>query len=210
MINKNQRILGLVLLLLSLFIIISSVNAAALNPSDDIKEKVESAPSESTIELNPNNEFKLNSRIYLEDKTITIKSSSTSKNAVINLYRRDYAFAISATGKLNLKNITIKSGDGAYAGGIHNNGGMITLNGCTFTENKGQDSGAIYNGYGSLTANDCAFTMNKGSDGGAIYNDGGKLTLSKCTFTGNKATKAGAIYNHESTTATLTGCTFRM
>ena len=84
----------------------SSANATTLNPSDNIKTTVENTPSGSTITLNPNNgEFNLKSQIEISNKVITIKSSNTSKNAVINLNKQDRAFFIQNKGKLTLINI---------------------------------------------------------------------------------------------------------
>ena len=114
MINKNKmKIMVLILLLFSLPLIISSVNAAekTLTPSNDINLEIKNAPSNSIINLDPSKgEFNLNSSISI-NKIVTIKSSNPSKNAVINLNKKNRAFYINNTGKLTLINITIKKGN---------------------------------------------------------------------------------------------------
>ena len=212
MINK-KKIIVLFLFVFSLSMIMGSVNATTLNPSDNVKTIVESAVSGSVINLNPNNgEFNLNSEIEIENKVITIKSSSSSKNAIINLNKKSRAFYIGTDGKLTLINVTIKNGMVNKAnrnsqhleGGAIRNWGTLTLTGCTFIQNTASTGGAICDS-GTLTLSDCTFTQNTASgSGGAIYSE--ILTAKNCNFNGNNAKEGGAIKATEKTT--LTSCTF--
>jgi len=211
MISKNKRkVIISILLLFSLFAIISSTNAAdkTLNSSNNFKLEIENATSNSVIRLDPTNQFSLDSSNVniTVNKNITIRSSSTSKNAVINLNNNGRAFTVASGAKLTLINITIINGK-AFNGGAIFNEGTVILTGCTFSRNTATNSsgGAIFNSGGTSTLIGCTFTDNTATfNGGAIVTV--NSTFTSCTFTGNRATQGGAICNYGN--SAITGCTF--
>jgi len=222
--NYNQRrIIVLILLLFSFAMIISSSYAAdiVVNSSSTFKEDVLNADSGSTIILNAGQEYKLNfdQNSLIINKKVIIKSSSSSKNAIINLNGKGPAFRLIGADKLykiprgevTLINVTIINA-GNIA--IENGGGKLTVIGCTFKNNKvgdGGGGGAIYLGRGSITKfTSCTFINNKAMFGGAIVNqEKSTLTMTKCIFKNNKASRGdgGAICNNGGTMK-LTSCTF--
>ena len=204
--------------------VINSTNAITLNPGESIKNTVNTAISGDTIVLDVSNsgEFNisnLNEANIIVNKNITLKSSKSSQNAIINLHKVGRAFNITSQGNLTLINITIKNGqsniNGYDDGGALINKGKVTLAGCIFTNNRAtNDGGAIYNlGGSTLIVKNCTFTNNKasyttyGGIGGAIYSDeNSKTTVTDCTFTNNTAVGGSAIANEGK--ITLARCTF--
>jgi predicted outer membrane repeat protein len=203
--------------------IINSVNADNIilnsSNSNDLKNYIENRTSGDTVTLNSSGgEFVLNSANtnIIINKTITIKSSSSSQNAVINLNKTGRAFYISSTGSLTLINITIINGNftGGNGGAIYNTGGSAILTGCNFTNNfAGEGGGAIYNYDGRVNTNHCIFINNSitiGRNGGAIHNyyNNANFTANNCNFENNSITsQGGAIYN-ERGMVNLTACNF--
>jgi len=202
--------------------IIGSVSAAEIT-SSNFKKTIEDTSSGKTVTLKSGTEYSLNpDNVNITiNKTITIKSSSSSKNAIINLNGNGRAFEVRNGGDLTLINITLKNGNAYEGGAIYNYAGSVTLTGCTFTNNTATNGGAIF-GFGdenedvgkiikaTFTVKSCTFTNNIATgDGGAIYNlEFSILTVKSSTFTKNIATRSGgAIYNDFSD-ITLTGCTF--
>jgi len=225
MINTNQRKkIVFILLIFSLFMVISSANAAeiTINSTDNFKSDIQKAVSGDIIKLDSSSvggQFNLNSDnvdITITE-SITIQSANPSQNAIINLNQKGRAFHVEYGGDLTLINITIINGNSSDGGAIYNEG-ELTLKGCTFTNNKVTGTyasgGAINNFYGNLIAINCYFTDNTADDsGGAIENMGnfdygnGNLDLIDCTFINNHADKdGGAIDNGRNTY--LTNCTF--
>ena len=98
------------------------------------------------------------------------------------------------TGSLTLRDITISGGDSAgssstIAGGIHNDGGTVTLNGATRVSNNiSYDSAGIQN-EGTLTLNDNATVTNNTSanEAGGIRNTGNTTLNGHATVTFNTA-----------------------
>ncbi|MCL2687236.1 MAG: hypothetical protein FWE58_01710 [Methanobrevibacter sp.] len=228
MINKNHRkIIVLILLLFSIFMMISSASAQdiILNNTVNFKNNIQDAPEGANIILNVSSspEFSLNStnvNINIA-KSTTIRSSNQSRNAIINLNGHGGAFTIITADsnlRLTLINITIINGNATNGGAIFNANARVDLTGCSFINNTATDGGggAIFNG-GNLNLTGCTFTNNKATiEGGAIYNPSAtmlgvsfisNLTAINCTFTNNSAIHGGAIYNNAS--VNLTGCTFR-
>ena len=219
----NQRkIILLISLFLSLFLLISSVNAITISSPDNFKSTIESASSNSIIELDSNvNEFSLNaSNVNITiNRTLTIQSSNSSKKAIINLNQLGRAFNITNNGNLTLINITIKNGTSNQGGAIFNQG-YLTLIACTFSENSAYIGGAISNNLSAiLTVNNSIFIKNEAiveiisNDGGIVTIDEGKgfggaifnwgsnnIYILDSEFVDNGAYyNGGAIYNEEST-----------
>jgi len=214
MINKDQRkIIISILLIFSLFVIISSTSAAniTLTQSDVVtfKQNITNANSGSNIILDSNVNFNLDSSNVniTVNRNITIRSSSTSKNAVINLNNHGRAFTVANGVRLTLINITIINGKDDFYGGAIVNRGNIALTGCNFSNNKAPTGGAIYN-VGNSVLTGCIFTSNTATQmGGAFVNrDNGTSTFTSCTFSGNIATNGGAILNRG--TSVIANCIF--
>jgi len=192
-----------------------------LNPSDVgvFKNITENRTSGSTITLSSGQTYGLN-KDNVDIKivnSITIKSSDSSQNAIINCNKWGHAFVISPGGNLTLINITIINAMGLthYGGAISNDGGTVNLTGCNFTNNEGGDGGAIHTrDGGTATLTGCTFTNNiaTGNSGGAIYNLGSRTSLTDCIFEGNLAVNwGGAIFNEGTlygAILTVDNCTF--
>jgi len=221
MININQRrIILLFLLAFSLFMILSSANAETiqLGTNNFTKDRIESGEDTDIFNLDPSQEYSLNSPNIEISKNITIQSANQLENAVINLKSNGRAFTVLSGGHLTLKNITIVNGHIAGGGGVINNSGNVTLMGCNFTDNIADFDNHNYYGGGvifnceeaNLTANDCifseSFTIGGMLGGGGVIRNNGVISLTDCIFTDNTADRGGVIYN--TANVTLTRCTF--
>lgn len=203
--KNNKRILIIsFLLVFSLLAMLSSVNAntVSLDPNTFNKNTIENASDGTTFQLNPNSgEYNLNStNVNINiTKNITIKSSNSNLNAVINLKKQGGLFNVHNTGSLTLINVTIKNG---YSGVIANYGNGLTITGCTFINNDAvtNNGGAIYNSGDNVVITNSVFKDNialkSHTGGGAIYNNGGvNFKIINSIFTGNSAVTGGAIHN---------------
>ena len=221
--SKNiRKVIVLIFLAFSLFMIMSSANAAdiTLNPSDanNFKSIVESRNSGDIVTLTAGgNDFSLiNNNMHVEiNKTITIRSSSSSQNAVISLRSTMGLFNVTNGGHLILNRITIKNAatnvyDIIDGGGIYNNqGGAVTLTDCIFENNSVRGNGAAIENYGSITLTRCVFKENNNSQhGGSPIDNYGSITLIDCSFIDNIASHAGAIFNREGGSVNLDHCNF--
>ena len=208
---RYKNIVALILVLFSLFAIIGLVSAAPLTPSDDVKKAIKEAPSGAVIELDPTKgDFKINSiGMDVTLNCITIKSSKTNKNAVIDLGGK-FGFI---GDKLTFINITMKNGKQNGATGTAISAKDLTLIGCTFMKNTatGYSAGGAISSEVTLTATKCIFKDNTAASGGAIVASG-KSKVTNCIFTNNKAPSAseggigGAIIGNGA--LDVTKCTF--
>jgi len=228
MVNKNfRKSVVLLLLVFSLFAIVSSVNADTINfdKNNFTKDTIEEAANGTIFNLDPfQGSYDLSSKNNINIiNNITIQSSDSNQNVVLDLHNTNRAFYIDSGGFLTLINITIINGQVTGDGGAIYIKGGATLTGCKFINNKAtekggaiynndvvtlidcnfnsnsatQEAGAIYNSFSAiLTAVNSIFTNNSANtDGGAIFNTGG-VNLNYCTFSDNTAkTSGGAIYN---------------
>ena len=226
MLNKKKTIL-LILIVFSLFMIMSSVSAAdrdlTLTPASDFKNMIDKyqddglLPSDKlTVTLDSDGlEFVLNStNTNIEISKNVIIKSGMSKNAVINLNGSGRAFNVTSTGNLTLINISIINGNIDYYGGaIYNKEGCVNLTGCIFSNNRATTyyyGGAISNDRGNVTLDDCIFTSNTAYGGGVIFNNG-NLSITSCNFTNNSNNNnygGGVIYNAATANLTATDCNF--
>ena len=122
-------------------------------------------------------------------------------------------FALTDSGSLTLKRITLERGYGGTSdgGAIFAGAGHLTLDTTTiqnsYTPFKG---GAIY-GFGIIDIANSTFANNVAGNGGAIYADGGTgpVTITGSTFDGNSVTNTslgGAIYTKQP--LSITNCEF--
>ena len=102
--------------------------------------------------------------------------------------------AVSATGDLTLKDVTLSGGDAeGYGGAIHNEGTLTIQNSTVSGNDAGFIGGGISNYLGTITIDHSTISGNtagKGSfigAGGGIFNDG-TVTLTNSTISGNRAT----------------------
>lgn len=168
----EKSLIYTVLIILGILLITCSLQTSfaaniTINSPNDFKSNITDVAPNSTIELNSSVNFTLDSNNVnvTINKTLTIQSSNSSQNAVINLNSLGRAFNITNDGNLILINITIINGKTNVGGAIYNSG-TVTFMGCNFTDNI-------------ITSND--------GYGGAIYNSG-TISLYNCIFTKNKAT----------------------
>ena len=212
---NNQRKIISVLLLVLFFVILSNSYAAPLDP-DDFNQNAIAA--EDVIEL-------FGDEIYTPgelsiSKSIIIKSSDSSKNAIIDLKKNGRGFKISNTGNLTLIGITIINGriTASYDGGaaILNDRGNLTVINCSFINNQGPwgGHGAIWNQGGIVNVSNCTFINNSGDDyGGAIANyrtfsGVGSVVVTNSKFINNSASNGGAIVNFDGCTLIVVNCSF--
>ena len=143
-------------------------------------------------------------------------------------------FRITASGALELRNITLSNGYATgFGGAIYNDGGSLTVAGCTIADSSTASvgggianfsgtialtdatitgnyaerlGGGIYNLEGAVTLVDSTMSNNSaGASGGGIVNTQGTLEITDSILSGNAAdTYAGGIATHDGTTA-LTG-----
>ncbi len=105
---------------------------------------------------------------------------------------------VTSTGALTLNHTTVSGGEG-IGGGIHNNGGQLTLNYSTVSSSgtESTNGGGIYNS-GTATLNSSTVRNNIAWYGGGIYNDNGILLLRDSTLSGNASLLGwgGGIFNY--------------
>ncbi len=143
-------------------------------------------------------------------QNITIESSSSSVNAVIDPGDNEFVDAETADVSLSLQGLTIENCTGSE-GAIFasDNDISLTLTGCTFTNNEL----VIYSNSASATITGCTFTNNGSSSGdGAIAWINGPLNISNSTFTDNISAGGGGAISLDAagrnSPVTLTDCTF--
>ncbi|PWL07805.1 hypothetical protein [Methanosphaera cuniculi] len=154
----------------------------------------------------------------------SIKSSSSNKECVINIYKDLKITTMVIWGdSYNVKKVTIKGNNHVINGqnkykfisvksGHTLNLENVNIQNCNCVNYAGSENngGAISN-KGILNIKNSAFKNNKANYGGAILNyDQGLITITGTTFTTNEATMhAGAIYNNGKklniTSSTFTG-----
>ena len=120
-------------------------------------------------------------------------------------FRNGHGGAIFNSENLNLSNITISGNSADVGGGIHNNGGDITVTGSTISDNLAREEGGGFrNTNGTLTVTDSKIGDNSASSGGGIYGSS-DLTVTSSTIIGNSATSAGGgIFNTGNISVTST------
>ena len=132
---------------------------------------------------------------------------------------------VSELTSLTIDTVTITGvNDSLDGGGVHNDGGTLTITGSTISGNWAEsDGGGIYNSgvltiYGStisgnwaesdgggiynsgvLTIYGSTISANSARLGAAIHNDSGTLTVTSSTISGNSAYFGGGIYNFSGT-----------
>jgi len=206
--KQKFQILALTLALLQTGTI--AVNAANITitptTSGGISGALTNMVDGDTLTLQPGT-YTLNSNVPTVglsiDKNITIQSSDSSQNAIIDLNGFSRAFNVASDGNLTLINITIINGHSMSDGGAIFNNGNVTLFGCTFMNNSADNSGGAIDNYcGNLNLIDCIFIGNTAQlSGGAVSNRGliptniANLTAKSCIFLNNRASMGNTIYN---------------
>lgn len=142
----------------------------------------------------------------------------SGNNAVRVLY-------VDGSGELTLNNLSVINGYTGYGGsggGLHNDGGVVTIINSTFSSNSGTFGAGVYNFYGlktdttrigTVTIVNSTFSDNVGvgllNDGGmanitsstfskntgGLSNLDGSTTIANSTLFGNQAEMGGALYN---------------
>ncbi|MGZ5481620.1 MAG: beta strand repeat-containing protein, partial [Pyrinomonadaceae bacterium] len=146
----------------------------------------------------------------LNEGTLTLTGCTVSGNTVTSIGGGGiYNYLPGAT--LNLVNSTVSGNHATVTsagGGIHNNGGNVSLTDSTVSGNDAAaDGGGINNGTGTLTVTGSTVSGNTANFGGGIQNFG-TLTLTNSTISSNNAnTDGGGLYIN-ATGATFTSVTF--
>ena len=101
---------------------------------------------------------------------------------------------------------TFTGNNGSYdGGGMHNYYSSPTVTNCTFSSNAAVEGGGMSNWYSSSTVTDCTFISNSG---GGMFNNGGSPMMTNCTFSANYARAGGGMSNWQSSSPTVTNCSF--
>jgi parallel beta-helix repeat protein len=112
---------------------------------------------------------------------------------------------------------TITNGYANNGGGMHNEGGSLSVTNCTFSGNTAsEDGGGMYNySYSSSpVVTNCTFSGNSAKWGGGMYNEGmydyqSLPVVTNCTFSGNTASdNGGGMCNYYYCSPAVTNCTF--
>ncbi|MBN1117340.1 MAG: hypothetical protein JXA77_09065 [Bacteroidales bacterium] len=159
-------------------------------------------------EITFNNDYTINvtNPINLGDKNITINGGENriifDGGDSIQIFRVQYG-DFSSNAVINISNLVIRHGDGAYGGGLFyynsSSGNKFILSNCMFLMNTAIDGGGLYSyGNGSIL-NNCIFIANtSASRGGGAYV--GSASIRNCSFYGNHSnTESGGLYIGSST-----------
>jgi cysteine-rich repeat protein len=118
-----------------------------------------------------------------------------------------------------VQNLTIANGETANGGGIHNEGGTLTVTNSIFSGNSAGGvgfGGGIDNVGGTLAVTNSTFSGNSaggrvsplGGSGGGIHTEGGTLTVTNSIFSGNSVGGFGGGIHNQGGTLTVTDSTF--
>ncbi|HEY2988124.1 MAG TPA: right-handed parallel beta-helix repeat-containing protein [Candidatus Binatia bacterium] len=111
--------------------------------------------------------------------------------------------AVTTTGDLTLKNVTLSGGQHSYGGALFNYGGLM-INESTITGNSAVTGGAVANGAGAgLVIEDSLFSKNTAVTGGGIFNYKGDVTVRNSSLTGHKTIFSGGGLYDVSGTVTI-------
>lgn len=209
--NKNQRIISSLIILLFLIIGLSVVSA-----SDDYQTSDTSLEKNTqTIQNNDLNDVKDDVNIKKQEKNVKTATKTVStynelsnalttndNNKIINMKKGVYTATKTITLSGKLDNITINGngsiidGQNKYAFLTFNGKRNITINNLTIRNTKSTNSaGAItMTGVSNLKLNNVNFTNNMGADKGGAITNRGSLTITNCVFTSNSAIQGGAIW----------------
>jgi hypothetical protein len=142
-----------------------------------------------------------------------VESTGTDSTAVLDGVVIESAVEsglVNLAGSPSIANCIFRNSSARYArgGGLHCEGGRLTLSSCMFETNLSGSGGAIFATGADLTLLDCHFSRNWGAlEGGAICCIDADLALSRCTLELNGALEGGAIHQTGGT-LTLVECTF--
>ncbi|MDZ5622522.1 right-handed parallel beta-helix repeat-containing protein [Nocardioides sp. HM23] len=113
----------------------------------------------------------------------------------------DSTFTNNHAGVPHLEEDGLMSDDVAGGGGLHTDGGLVTVRGSTFDGNDATDEGgglSLHN-LGDIEIVDTTITNNHAFDGGGLENSAHEVTFRRVTISGNRAAEAGGgIYNTSS------------
>lgn len=100
-------------------------------------------------------------------------------------------------GTITLTNSTLvanRAGDNV-GGGIHNEGGVLSLIHTDIISNSAASGGGVYSSEGTVTLTNSQVLSNTGDLGGGIYFEGGRLSLTESRLAFNNGSRGGGIYS---------------
>ncbi len=121
---------------------------------------------------------------------VTIDATAIPVGVMVSGNDLARSFAVSGTGSLTLRGMTVTKGRSVEGGGLQvDSTGSLRMENCTVHGNAATGGGGGLRNAGQATLVNCTFTGNTAAFGGAITNiAGGMLTLRHCTVTGNAGT----------------------
>ncbi|MBN1263936.1 MAG: hypothetical protein JXA25_00480 [Anaerolineales bacterium] len=218
--DKNKRLLSLILLLIPLILtgcdpVVTDINVSCISTNliNAINTANSSPVTTTTLHLDPGCIYELSdpaaidtstppysfgvglpeivSPILINGQGATIQRSQTSGTPEFRI------FLINSSGSLTLSNLSIAGGNvqADYGlGGAVLNYGELAINGSTIFGNTAWQGGAIHN-EGTLTVSDALLNSNESEiSGGGIHNEG-ELTIENTLFEQNQSHAGGALYN---------------
>ena len=129
-------------------------------------------------------------------KSLTIDASSLPDGIRIDARGNSRVFAVSGTGTVEMRKLTLTGGYSSFGGAVINDGAALTLYGSALTNNRSPDfGGGIYNrNGGALAVRFSTLSGNSAPQGGGIYHDGAggsNLSVQSSTLADNYASSQG-------------------
>lgn len=149
-----------------------------------------------TVNFNVNGTIALGSGFSNIERNMTIDGAGHSVTVSGNNTVPVFTVMMGVT--FNLQNLTVANGNGAFGGGILNNG-MLNVSNCTFTGNSATSTGGAISNNGTVAVTNSTISGNNAGHGGGIFNSG-TLTVMNSTISGNSASHGGGIVNSGTST----------
>ena len=133
-------------------------------------------------------------QLELTDTIGTETIVGPKKGVTVSGGGKSRVFQVDSGVTASISGMTIAGGKTAGGGGgLHNDGGTLTLTNCTVSDSSSVQGGGLYSLNGTTTLTDCTVSGNSSTDsarftgGGGVVTDGGTTTLIGCTVCSNSA-----------------------
>ncbi len=217
------------ILLLAIFIFVSSLHARIVHVPDDrptIQKGINIASNGNTV-LVADGTYTGNGNRDIDflGKAIVVMSENGPEVTIVDCEadsldpHRGFKFQSGEGSTSVLKGFSIRNGCAVKGGGIYCNSSSPMIINCTFSENLASgllgNGGGMYNYHSDPTLTNCMFSGNWATNvyangGGGMFNDvsASSQMVTNCIFIGNSAYWAGGGMLNTSNNLTVTNCTF--
>ena len=182
---------------------LSSSHHVSGNSFSDIRSTIADSKSGDTIYLSGTYNGDGNSITVNKDR-LTIKSSSSSSKAVLNVDGKNSRIFTVTASNVRLENLIFENMDSNELGAVSVSGTHFTIIDCDFINNKGMVGGLyIRNDADYAVVRNCNFISNQaiygdgegGTNGGGIDSHASHGTYQNCNFQANHAsTRGGGVF----------------